>query len=332
VTAGTSRREAARDTARVFESRQSLNLKWFVLAIAILMTARGARAQGFVLGGFFDMQASTRGGADEGLSFGDVELDLERDLAKKVQLSAAVVMNGDGADLAVAFVDVHFFGGRMASPGPLPVEKSLHLQAGRFDVPFGQDWQYFASKDRPELSAPFTTEQIMEGGSSGIGVWVFGSTQELDYSAFALRLESGVDVRGGRVGFAPSVQPFKAGFSILEERGRRRTRFLAIDSEAEFGRCRVRAELVRKESLGSDSAISGGTQSGWHLTAAYAAGTIAGIPLMPYARYDTAARVSRFTAGMNVNVSRFLVLKFERQRALSGSGPHAWLAQAVVVF
>lgn len=333
-------------------SRHSLNLKWVGTAIAMLMATCSAFAQspahGFTLGGFFDMQASAHAGTGSSVSFGDMELDLARDLGKNLQVSAAFVMNGEGADLAVAFLDIHFLGGRIAPRGRLPAEKGFHVQVGRFDVPFGQDWQYFAAKDRPELSAPLTTGEILGGGYSDVGVRVFGNTQELNYSAFVLRQEDGGSLRGGRLGFAPfddpyqfvPAQPFEAGISLLDEideNGRTRARLMAIDSGAEIGRYRLRAEFVRKEDRSSRS-----VRAGWHLTACYDAGSIAGMPVVPFARFDTVkgfpgeedagARLARFTGGMNVTLSRAIVLKLERQQRLSGSSTDAWLAQAVVVF
>jgi hypothetical protein len=133
------------------------------------------------------------------------------------------------------------------------------------------------------------------------------------------------------------AQPFEIGLSLLEEsdeRGRTH-RLVAIDSEVEAGQWRFRAEFVRKEAHSSIDPDSENPQSGWHLTTSYAAGSIAGIPMTPYARYDTVRALtglSRLTAGVNGTLSRLIVLKLERQQHLSGSGSDSWLAQAVVVF
>ena len=41
---------------------------------------------------------------------------------------------------------------------------------GRFDLPYGVDYQHFASVDRPNVSAPITTERIQLGGYNSDGI------------------------------------------------------------------------------------------------------------------------------------------------------------------
>jgi hypothetical protein len=54
-------------------------------------------------------------------------------------------------------------------------EEGFHVQLGRFDVPFGNDWQFFASKDSVSISRPLTTDGIMDGGYNNVGLRVLGN-------------------------------------------------------------------------------------------------------------------------------------------------------------
>lgn len=75
------------------------------------------------------------------LSPGAIELDLELGFGKNGQAAAALVVEeGGGASLAVGFLDYHVGGGLVAPRGRISVAKGIHVQLGRFDVPFGNDW------------------------------------------------------------------------------------------------------------------------------------------------------------------------------------------------
>ncbi|MCC6131034.1 MAG: hypothetical protein IT186_14015 [Acidobacteria bacterium] len=305
---------------------------------------------GVAISGFFDVQATNRRNDPNVVSMGDFEIDLAREIGKSVQVAAAVVLDAEGAQLAVGFVDFHLFGGLIAPRGRLPVEKGFHVQLGRFDVPFGNDWQYFASKDRIEYSAPLTTEEVMDGGYNDVGLRVFGNTGSFNYSLFGLRGNGPGNLLGGRLGITPLDEPyrlkprtrvFEAGVSLMYDLGRdgetEETSF-AIDSEARIGPFRVRAEYLRRDARPTEQAEQV-IRSGWHVTAALEAGEIAGFPLVPYVRYDAVlggpgeteslgaegvggsasveARTERLTAGLNATLFRIVTLKFEYQRILA---------------
>lgn len=328
-----------------------------------------AFVEGLDFSGFFDVQAANRRNDPDVVSLGDFELDLASDLGKNAQLGAAVVMNEEEASLAVAFVDLHFFGGLIAPRGRLPIEKGFHVQIGKFDVPFGQDWRFFASKDRTELSAPLTTDVVMDGGLNDTGIRILGSNPSVNYSAFVLKGEGPGNLYGGRLGITPFDSPyqlkphvhvFEVGISMLRDAdgdNAPRSDSVAFDTEAQLGRCHLRAEHVRKDTRAADSESERTVLRGWHVTAAFDAGEVAGTPLVPYARYDTVsesmhvpadhdhgferARTQRITAGLNATLFSVLMLKVEYQRALAapfevrtaeGFGRTSWFAQAVFVF
>ena len=316
------------------------------------------------LSGFFDVAARDRRSEENVFAMGDFELDLARELGRSVQVAAALVVNDDGAELAVGFLDVHLLGGLVAPRGRLPVEKGLHVQLGRFDVPFGNDWQLYAAKDRVEASAPLTTEELLDGGGNDVGLRVLGSDGTFGYTAYALRGEGSGSAFGGRVSIAPLDVPFRfpprlglfeVGVSLLhdvDDDGRTERTALAFDAQMRSGPLSVRSEYVRADVRPNGESPVRSVRDGWHVTAAYDAGDLpGGVPLTPYARYDTVrgdegpeagtGRTSRVTVGANAVPFAPLKLKAEYRRTLEapgavrareGFGRDAWLVQAVVAF
>lgn len=318
------------------------------------------------LSGFFDVKAADTGTDPNVFSMGDFELDVAREIGKHVQVAAALVVNDEGAELAVGFVDVHVAGPPVAPRGRLPVEKGFHVQLGRFDVPFGGDWQYFASKDRTELSAPLTTETVLDGGGNDVGLRLLGASESFGWTAYWLRGEGEGTAFGGRVVLTPfdnvyrlrqRVRAFEIGVSgllDLDGDGGTETSSFAVDAEIRGPIGRLRSEWARRDERAVPGRDGRLVKSGLHVTALVDAGTVASIPLTPYVRWDTArqepegegletvaGRTSRLTAGLNALLFDVLTLKLEVQRILSappeveaaeGFRRNALLTQAVVTF
>lgn len=318
------------------------------------------------LSGFFDVQAADSGTDPNVFSMGDFELDLARELGSHVQVAAALVVNDEGTRLAVGFVDVHVAGATVAPRGRLPVEKGFHVQLGRFDLPFGGDWQYFAAKDRTELSAPLTTDLVLGGGYNDVGLRLLGTGESLGWSAWWSRGEGKGSAVGGRVTFTPfdnvyrlreRVRAFELGVSgllDLDGGGVTETTSLAVDAELRGPFGRLRAEWARRDERAVEGRGGRRVKSGLHVTALVDAGAVAGAPLTPYVRWDAATdepdaaeadiaagRTERLTAGVNALFFDLLSLKLEYQRLLSapaeveageGYRRDAFFAQAVVTF
>lgn len=314
------------------------------------------------LTGFFDVTARDRRSEENVFAMGDLELDLARELGRSVQVAAALVVNDDGAELAVGFLDVHLLGGLVAPRGRLPVEKGLHVQLGRFDVPFGNDWQLYAAKDRVEASAPLTTEALLDGGANDVGLRVLGNDGTFGYTLYVLRGQGSGNAFGGRVSVAPLDTPFRfpprlglfeVGVSLLhdvDDDGRTERTALTLDAQMRSGPLSVRSEYVRADERPTEESPLRSVRDGWHVTAAFEAGDLpGGVSLTPYARYDSvrgdegagAGRTSRVTVGANAVPFARLTLKAEYRRTLeapeavraeAGFGRDAWLVQAVVTF
>ncbi len=71
-------------------------------------------------------------------------------------LRRALVWDGDTAEIGVAVVDFHMFDDSIPARGRIFSEQGFHVQAGRFDLPFSTDYQYFAAPDRITVSAPMS--------------------------------------------------------------------------------------------------------------------------------------------------------------------------------
>lgn len=163
---------------------------------------------GLQLSAFGDVLSHYDDAGKQKLDWGTFELDASADITRDLQGALAVVNDPTGTTLPVGFLDYHTFGGSIAPRGRLWVEKGLHIQAGRFDVPFGNDWQFFASKDSVSISRPLTTELVMEGGYNDKGIRVLGNNGSINFNTYFLRGFNAGRLVGGRLGVTPFTDPF----------------------------------------------------------------------------------------------------------------------------
>ncbi len=190
-----------------------------------------ASANGLEISGFFDVNAKTGNSTDQTFSVGSVELDLDYVHNDHFGASTALVLCGNSsnanygapgaifcgnsgpgalsggstmAGIAVALVDYHLFNDRIPPRGRIFNNQGLHVQLGRFDLPFGIDYQNFANKDRVTVTAPLTTSRMQMGGFNADGIRSYGSWGMFNYSAYwtdALYANDGHSI-GGRLGMA----------------------------------------------------------------------------------------------------------------------------------
>lgn len=186
-----------------------------------------AQEKGLDISGFFDVNAKTDNATDQNFSVGSVELDLEYNHSDNLAASSALVLCGNssgadfsapaaitcggsgpggigagGAGIAVAVVDFHMFDHSIPPRGRIFNNQGFHIQAGRFDLPFSSDYQYFANTDRVTITAPITTSRMQFGGFNGDGVRSYGSWKNVNYSVFwtdAMYGNDGTSL-GGRLG------------------------------------------------------------------------------------------------------------------------------------
>lgn len=297
------------------------------------------RLFGLQVGAFGDALWARDGESGRGrLDWGAAELDLGLDLHPDLQSAAALVWTREQTFLSVGFLDYHVLGGRIAPRGRIWAEQGFHLQAGRFDVPFGNDWQFFASKDSVSISRPLTTASVMEGGCNDAGVRVLGNDGTFNVHFYALRGYSQGRLYGGRIGVMPFGNPFSLkdaregklaefGVSAFLDRdgaGRTRGRAVAWDAEYRGARVQVRGEYVERRWEALDAEPTH-TQRGWQLTVEVPLEEALGWPVTLFGRIERASGVpreagegdprdARVAAGFSLPIAGVLQLKAEVQR------------------
>jgi len=219
-------------------------------------------AQAIQFSGFFDVSLSTYGSNPNLFEVGSFEFDIKKEFYKHFQVGAALVFADKESDLAVGFIDFHLFGGLIPARGNVFLESGFHVQVGKFDVNFGNDWQYFASLDRPTMSAPLTTTVLMDGGYNDTGFRVLGNHSFINYAGYVLRGAGVGTAVGGRIAVVPfnnpftmesaDNQPLDVGVGFIEDvsqSGKTDQRTFAGDVEARVAFLRLQAEYYQRHDL-----------------------------------------------------------------------------------
>ncbi len=316
------------------------------------LRTRLTEATGLRLSGFGDASLAS---TSPRFQWGTLELDGEAELHEDLQAALAITRDREGLHWPVGFLDFNPFGGTVAPRGRLSGVQSLHVQVGRFDVPFGSDWQYFASKDSTSMARPLGTEVLMEGGANDLGLRILGDTGTLSHTAYVLKGSAGGRRVGGRLGLSPLENPYAlgaprgphllefglSGFQDLQSR----ERGLALDLEVNLASFTLRGEWLERRSK-PWRAKPGRLQRAWHLGFEKAL-PWTGCQAQAYGRWErilepgTGPGDARIVAGLRLGLREWLLLKVEgRHHLWSGPmveeepslGSTGWFAQCVVVF
>jgi hypothetical protein len=219
-----------------------------------------AESTGLEISGFFNVLATNYHNNPNMLSLGDFELDLENSYKQHIFMAAALVFHEDGAEFAAGFIDYHLFGGKISPRGPLFEEEGIHFQVGKFDVPIGNDYEYFAATDRESILPPLTTELLMDGGYSDVGLRFLLNFISFHSSLFLLRGEGDGNAYGGRIGISPFHNPYilkkkersalEMGFSLIYDMNKdwQREQFIwAGDIEGKISFLTIRSEYYHRQ-------------------------------------------------------------------------------------
>ncbi|MBU3956019.1 porin [bacterium] len=143
-----------------------------LLMAAILFLAGELKAE-TELSGFVD--AGYQDGQSENSSFGigAFEIDFASEFSDKISFEGAVVVEGGAVGLGQTLVDIKLLS-----------EEKLGVKAGLIDIPFGIDYQVFATPDRKLVSSPLVTELMMDGGWGDSGINFYGSLSSLNYNIY----------------------------------------------------------------------------------------------------------------------------------------------------
>lgn len=292
------------------------------------------------INGVFDVNVSNYQNRPNIFDIGNFELHLEHSYKNHFQVAAAIVFNR-GAELRVGFIDYHVFGGKISPRGRLFAEKGIHIQVGKFDVPVGNDWQYFVSSERITVTPPITTESIMGGGYNDVGIRILGSFAWINFSVYALRgIEAGYTWNGNSVGariaFTPFTNPYtlkaksipllEIGVSYIQDfdrAGQGSERVISADIESKKNLFLFRAEYIRR-----DKTSVGLVYDGTHATIGFDLETMTPAPMIIYMRYgfymvtrykgvQDEQWIHRVTGGLNFNISHISFIKLEYIRYLN---------------
>ena len=258
------------------------------------------------LAGFYDFAALSKNVNQRHFEFGGLELGLEYVYSDHLAANAALVWDGDTADVGVAVIDYYWFDDNIPTRGRIFNDPGFHIQLGRFDLPFGIDYQYFASPDRIAYSAPLTTERIQQGGFGGDGLRSYGSWGDVNYAVFWTNsvFEDDGDSIGGRLGLVFGRTPFllhsqsnsrlEIGASALLDSdgdGSRRNEVFALDFNAEYEQWQLKGEVMwRNEFTGYvddfDNLFAPRDESAYYIMIAKEFTAWSDMPLTSYVRFD----------------------------------------------
>ena len=233
--------------------------------ISAIESASQEKHEGLDLEGFFDVTAHNTDNAEHPFDLGGLELDIQFDHGENFAVSTALVWEGDAAEVAVAVLDYHVNAHNVPTRGHLFGEPGYHIQFGRFDIPFGIDYEFFGAPDRPNISAPLTTQRIQNDGFAGDGIRSYGSWAQLDYAVYltnSLFEDNGTSV-GARIGFFPGRDPYSVhnresqsdfiiGFSWLYDMDsdeERRNQLQALDITWRYGIAEFIVEYISLDNI-----------------------------------------------------------------------------------
>ncbi|MBA7512500.1 hypothetical protein ES705_04505 [subsurface metagenome] len=292
------------------------------------------------ISGFVDVLTQGQQGEKTTFGMGAFEIDFVSEFSSKVSFEGAVVVEGEEVGLGQTLVDFKLLN-----------EDKLGLQAGLLDMPFGIDYQVFATPDRKLVTPPLVTELMMDGGWGDIGVNFYGSVAHLNYNLYAVNgmgEDGGVPVNqltdnnsaktvGGRIGISP-VKDLELGFSYacgpyLD--GTTKEAFSRIGGDIQFAyeRLQIKGEFVKG---GEEVPGAGENESdGFYLQLlGEATEKVYGVARYGYWKPKGGDKVIRTTIGLGYDLGENISLRSEYQ--INGETPsvddNLFSMQAVISF
>ena len=258
--------------------------------------------------GFFDFTLQSQDERDSPFEYGALELDLKYAYNKHYAVSTALVWEDDSAAVRAGVIDYHLFDDdSVPMRGRIFDKPGFHVQVGRFDLPYGVDYQYFSPVDRPNVSAPITTERIQHGKYNSDGIRLYGTARVFDYSLYvvdSLYGDNGGTV-GGRLAFFPSRNPYRLhsfggtrlaelGFSFLRDMNEdydARDDVYGFDFTLNYDRFLLVTEWMNRNSdedvlSGAGANLGEQDESGFHVTLVTELEDIVKQPIYLFSRYD----------------------------------------------
>jgi len=269
--------------------------------------------------GFVDVLGQGQQGENTTFGMGAFEIDFASEFSSKVSFEGAVVVEGGEVGLGQTLVDFKLLN-----------EDRLGVQVGLLDMPFGIDYQVFATPDRKLVTTPLVTELMMDGGWGDIGVNLHGAVSLLNYNLYVVNgmgEDGGVPVNqitdnnsaksvGGRIGVLP-IKDLELGFSYvqgpyLDGTARQALSRIAGDIQFAYERLQIKGEFVRGEEE-----VPGGTDNehqGYYIQLlGEATEKVYGVTRFGYWKPKGGDRVTRITIGLGYDLIENVSLRGEYQ-------------------
>lgn len=318
-------------------------------------------ARSVALTGFAAVQGTARSVPGDPFVLSAAELDGTVEFGNSLQGAIALARDGTQLVVAAGFFDLHVGGARIAPRGKIFAERGFHLQAGRFDIPFGGDWQRFAPPDRALSSAPAITDVMADGGLNDVGLRTFSVGARWNASAWLVRGALAGRAVGARVALTPFSNPFvfrapaaerpvEIGLSThLDGRdGKIVDQRAALDIDVRHGDFTVAGEWQERRVVQELAGLTTGRARGWHLSAEAPLPVPGPLGTLVLGRWESmrgdalatdglpdALALRRAVAGARVAVGEWVLLKCEVGWRLGATTDGAlparsWLLDAVI--
>ena len=269
--------------------------------------------------GFVDVLGQGQQGENTTFGMGAFEIDFASEFSSKVSFEGAVVVEGGEVGLGQTLVDFKLLN-----------EDRLGVQVGLLDMPFGIDYQVFATPDRKLVTLPLVTELMMDGGWGDIGVNLHGAVSLLNYNLYVVNgmgEDGGAPVNqiidnnntksvGGRIGVLP-IKDLELGFSYVQGPYLDGTADEALsriggDIQFAYERLQIKGEFVRGEEE-----VPGGTDNehqGYYIQLlGEATEKVYGVARFGYWKPKGGDRVTRITIGLGYDLIENVSLRGEYQ-------------------
>lgn len=316
--------------------------KIFVILFLVLWVGTTAAFAELEVSGFVDVLTQGQQGEKTTFGMGPFEIDFVSEFSSKVSFEGAVVVEGEEVGLGQTLVDFKLLN-----------EDKLGLQAGLLDMPFGIDYQVFATPDRKLVTPPLVTELMMDGGWGDVGVNLYGCVPRLNYNLYVVNgmgmdEDEGVPVNqitdnnsaktvGGRIGVLP-VKDLELGFSYVQGPyldGTAEEALSRIGGDIQFAyeRLQIKGEFVKgEEEVSSDPDRE---HEGCYLQLlGQATEKLYGVVRYGYWKPKGGDRVTRITIGLGYDLIENISLRSEYQ--INGETPsvddNLFSMQAVISF
>ena len=293
--------------------------KLFVVLILITLLNAGQSFAELEVSGFVDVLGQGQQGENTTFGMGAFEIDFASEFSPRVSFEGAVVVEGGEVGLGQTLVDFKLLN-----------EDRLGVQVGLLDMPFGIDYQVFATPDRKLVTPPLVTELMMDGGWGDVGVNLHGSAPRLNCNVYVVNgmgEDGGVPVNqladnnnaktvGGRIGVLPT-EGLELGFSYVQGPyldGAADEALSRIGGDIQFAyeRLQIKGEFVRGEEE-----VPGGTDNehqGYYIQLlGEATEKVYAVTRFGYWKPKGGDRVTRITIGLGYDLIENISLRGEYQ-------------------